>query len=271
MRALPIPTDARLHAVRVISEGLHRAAEVPVKLFETHIEEPLLLAYSNDHPQAQKLIAEIAQVALPTILGISNWLYRRFLEHEILNDVAVAMEAAARGDATPTQNREQDPVIAFVDLVGFTPLAADEGDLKAAGTATHFYDMLLDLSRAHGGRLVKMLGDGAMLTFPDGLSAVGAGLEMIREIPAGGLPLARVGLNRGPVVERSGDVYGLTVNTAARINDYARPNEVLLSASVLPDGAEGVDLEPIGEVTLKGIPRPISLFRARPMEGAGVP
>lgn len=268
MRALPVPLEARLHAIRVQSDGLQRAAEVPVKQFNAYIEQPLLQAYAKDHLEAQRLIAEIARAALPTTIGITNWLYGRFLEHEILKDVAVAMEGAARGDWSAAHSQEHDPVIAFVDLVGFTPLAADEGDVEAAGTATMFYDRLLDLARAHGGRLVKMLGDGAMLTFPNGVSAVAAGLEMARDIPAAGLPPARIGLNRGPVVEQSGDMYGLTVNLAARINEYARPNEVLLSASVLPDGAAGVDLEPIGDVTLKGIPRPVTLFRARAVENA---
>jgi class 3 adenylate cyclase len=54
------------------------------------------------------------------------------------------------------------------------------------------------------------------------------------------------------------------VNLAARITDYARPREVLLAESVIPDGAEGVELEEIGEVTLKGVAAPVRLFRARP-------
>jgi class 3 adenylate cyclase len=67
------------------------------------------------------------------------------------------------------------------------------------------------------------------------------------------------------VVTHAGDVFGLTVNVAARINDYARPREVLLSAAVVPDGVPGVELEEIGEVSLKGVQRPIVLLRARPV------
>jgi class 3 adenylate cyclase len=65
------------------------------------------------------------------------------------------------------------------------------------------------------------------------------------------------------VVVHAGDVFGLTVNVAARINEYARPREVLVSAAVAPDGIPGVDLEEIGEVTLKGVSRPTTLLRAR--------
>jgi class 3 adenylate cyclase len=67
------------------------------------------------------------------------------------------------------------------------------------------------------------------------------------------------------VVSHNGDLYGSTVNIAARINDYARPGEVLVSDAVLADdgGIEEVDLEEIGEVTLKGVPLPVLLHRAR--------
>jgi adenylate cyclase len=78
-----------------------------------------------------------------------------------------------------------------------------------------------------------------------------------------GVPPLRVGLHRGPVVAQSGDFYGSTVNLAARITDYARPNEVLVSASVLPESVDGIGLEEIGEVTLKGVAQPVRLLRAR--------
>jgi class 3 adenylate cyclase len=66
------------------------------------------------------------------------------------------------------------------------------------------------------------------------------------------------------VVAQSGDYYGSTVNLAARISDYARPNEVLVSASVFPEPVDGIELEEIGEVTLKGVAQPVHLSRARP-------
>jgi adenylate cyclase len=107
------------------------------------------------------------------------------------------------------------------------------------------------------------MGDGAMLFFDRGRSAVLTGLELIQLAPAIGLPPMRVGINRGPVVAQSGDYYGTTINVAARISDYARPNEVLLSQAVLPEGGGEIDLEEIGEVTLKGVAQPVRLFKAR--------
>ena len=172
------------------------------------------------------------------------------------------MELAVSGKA-PVLHREKDPAVAFVDLTGYTVLTADAGDQEAAELAQKFNDLLLDTTRKHGGRVVKTMGDGAMLFFDHGRHAVMTGLELTELGPTIGLPPLRVGINRGPVVAQSGDYYGTTINVAARISDYARPNEVLLSMAVLGEGTDGIDLEEIGEVTLKGVALPVRLFRAR--------
>jgi adenylate cyclase len=54
-------------------------------------------------------------------------------------------------------------------------------------------------------------------------------VELVDRLPRAGLPLARVGLHSGPVVFQNGDYFGRTVDIAARITDYARPGEVLVS------------------------------------------
>ena len=73
------------------------------------------------------------------------------------------------------------------------------------------------------GTLVKMLGDGAMLHFADPAAAVRSALDLVKAIPAAGLPPARFGISAGPVIQRDVDYFGQTVNVAARFVDYARP------------------------------------------------
>jgi adenylate cyclase len=110
---------------------------------------------------------------------------------------------------------------------------------------------------------VKLLGDGVMFHFPDPPDGVRCGLELVDRIPAAGLPTARVGLHSGPVVFQDGDYFGRTVNVAARIGDYARPGEVLVSEDVAAaDGSGTVRYDEVGPVSLKGLAAPITLYLA---------
>ena len=92
-----------------------------------------------------------------------------------------------------------------------------------------------------------------------------AALEMVQGVATHGLPPAHVGLHAGPVVFQEGDYFGRTVNIAARIAEYARPGEVLVSQEVV-HAAEGgpVTFTGIGPVELKGVPGTLRLYIAPP-------
>jgi adenylate cyclase len=77
-----------------------------------------------------------------------------------------------------------------------------------------------------------------------------------------------MGVNSGPVVFQDGNYFGRTVNVAARITDYARPGEVLVSDSVATatTGPHGVRYQPIGPIALKGVMTPVALHAAVPTE-----
>ena len=115
----------------------------------------------------------------------------------------------------------------FTDLVGFTALAASEGDDRAADVALEFASCVEPLAAEHGAEVVKRLGDGLMLRCPDAERAVRLGLCIVAEqnerVPV------RVGMHTGPAVERGGDWYGTTVNVAARLCAAAGGGEVLVS------------------------------------------
>jgi adenylate cyclase len=88
-------------------------------------------------------------------------------------------------------------------------------------------------------------------------------LELVERVPQLGLPRARMGMDSGPVVFQNGDYFGRTVNVAARITDYARPGEVLVSDEVAAaHDPEAIRYEPVGPVSLKGLTAPITLYRA---------
>jgi class 3 adenylate cyclase len=264
-----MPDEARYHSMRTTSEAVRRAAETQVQVFRQYVEEPILGACHQATPEGRKAISRIAEEAVPSIVALTHWLHRRHLEHTVLEAITSDMMEAVRERDT-SRSRTGDPAVIFVDLCGFTPLTDGAGDHRAAQIAATFEDVVIDTCRARGGRIVKMLGDGALLLFTDAAAAVQASLEIVQSVQRAGLPRARVGIHRGPVVAHAGDVFGLTVNVAARINEYARPREVLVSAEVAPDGIPGVELEEIGEVSLKGVPRPVTLLRAREYRPATV-
>jgi adenylate cyclase len=103
-----------------------------------------------------------------------------------------------------------------------------------------------------------------MFWFPNARAGVMAAVEMIGDLEAEGLPPAHVGLHAGPVVFQEGDYYGNTVNVAARIGEFARPGEVLVSQDVVDraDVGASIAFREIGAVDLKGVLEPIVLHGA---------
>jgi adenylate cyclase len=156
------------------------------------------------------------------------------------------------------------PAICFLDITGYTRLTEERGDAAAADLATKLARLVRRSSQEHGGRPVKWLGDGVMFYFHEPGGAVLAALEMVEGVANHDLPPAHVGLHAGPVVFQDGDYFGRTVNLAARIADYARPGEVVVSQEVVEaaDGAP-VSFEEIGPVELKGIKGALRLHTAR--------
>jgi class 3 adenylate cyclase len=157
------------------------------------------------------------------------------------------------------------PAIAFLDLTGFTTLTEERGDAAAAELASTLAVLVQEASREHGGEVIKWLGDGVMFHFEEPAEGVRCALELVERAPGAVEVPARVGVNAGPVVFQGGDYFGRTVNVAARIADYARPREVLVSQDVV-DAAppEGVRFELIGDIVLKGLTTPVTLHRALP-------
>jgi adenylate cyclase len=152
----------------------------------------------------------------------------------------------------------------FLDITGYTRLTEERGDEAAADLAARLAGLVRRSAQEHGGTPVKWLGDGVMFYFREPAAAVLAALEMVAVVGSHGLPPAHVGIHAGPVVFQEGDYFGRTVNLAARIAEYARPGEVLVSQEVV-DAADAapVSFVEIGPVELKGVPGALRLHIAR--------
>jgi len=155
------------------------------------------------------------------------------------------------------------PAVCFLDIAGYTRPTEEGGDEAAADLAERLAILVRRCSQQHGGQPVKWLGDGVMFFFPDPGQGVVAALDMVEGVATEGLPPARVGIHAGPVVFQEGDYFGRTVNVAARIAEYARPGEVLVSQEVV-DAAKGtpVTFTETGPVELKGVSGTLRLHSA---------
>ena len=122
----------------------------------------------------------------------------------------------------------------FADVAGSTRLYEQWGDARALAMMTRCLDLARDVAHQHGGRLVKTIGDEAMLVFPtaDGAGAAASAIQSRMSDLVGADDLAfRIGFHLGPAIERDGDVFGDSVNIAARLVALAKGGQVILSAS----------------------------------------
>jgi adenylate cyclase len=248
-----------------MGENLRRLAEAQVHFFTASIIGGMI---ANDIPplKAWELSTAMGKEMRPMFRELLVWVYERHQETYILEDVIEHMENVLRGQ-TPARSRVRDHAIAFLDLSGFTRLTEERGDEVAAELAAALADLVQDASLPHGGRPVKLLGDGVMFHFPQAAAAVGCALELVERAPAEGLPPAHVGVSVGPVVFRDGDYFGRTVNIAARVADRAGPHEVFVTDEVVAASAGVAKFTRVGEFELKGVALPLSLHRAERPEG----
>lgn len=152
---------------------------------------------------------------------------------------------------------------AFIDLSGFTALTEKEGDAEAVQVLARFRQAVRQVSSERAVRVAKWLGDGAMLVGVDREALVEAivAIETLISDGIADLPL-RAGIASGPVILFEGDDYiGSAVNIAARLCDLAEPGHVLAPASIVSDALVNTQVEPLGEVEIRGLQAPIEVVR----------
>jgi adenylate cyclase len=144
---------------------------------------------------------------------------------------------SASGDDVDDESRAHDLAVCFTDLQGFTKFTATEGDVAASRLLTEHYRMAGPIVRSRGGRVVKRLGDGLMMTFPEPTAAVLAAVELVEAPPE---PLrVRAGLHVGEVLIERADIVGHVVNVAARVAEVAAADEVLVSRELCDALSDG--------------------------------
>ncbi|MBC8021965.1 MAG: adenylate/guanylate cyclase domain-containing protein [Burkholderiales bacterium] len=126
----------------------------------------------------------------------------------------------------------------FVDVSGSTRLYETAGDAAAHAAIDKCIGIFRSKTQESGGRVVKTIGDEVMAVFDDAGPAADAAVEMQlaiqEEAPVGDATLGvRIGFHHGTVVEREGDVFGDTVNIAARLSALASKGQIMTSRETI--------------------------------------
>jgi adenylate cyclase len=268
LRAQRVFPDAGLDPETLVAatgffgENLRRLAESQVSFFVANVMEPMLRAGRSPQDvldEASPLSASLQ----PTAEVVVRWLHRRHFENYAMQEAVQLVERTMEEAGFAPPRPPAPPAIAFLDLSGYTRLTETSGDEAAAKLGGELNQLVRRAAQANDGRAVKLLGDGVMFYFADPVCAVRSGLQLVDMARETGLPEPRVGASAGPVVYRDGDYFGRTVNVAARITDYARPREVLVSAEVVAaSDASDFEFQSIGAPLLKGLAEPVALYRA---------
>jgi adenylate cyclase len=185
--------------------------------------------------------------------ALAEWLTRRHMSRAIDDYSIQATEGVLAASGYVPERPTVEPAIAFLDLTGFAGLTQEHGDRIAAEMALRLADLASRTVALHRGRVVKLLGDGVLMHFRDVIDAVEAALDLIDRLSASDLPPGHVGIAHGPIVARDGDVFGRTVNLAARISDVATSGAVYLPAATATGLADRYSVTPAGTATLQGL------------------
>lgn len=229
---------------------LHGQPELRDTAVEVGIIDRKWLEEPGHHPVSNSTTLEVVQ---------------RFLERSVEQKpsalAAIGLNAIQmlswEGDGAPKDGLAVEMAVAFTDLEGFTRYTAQAGDDAAMALLGDHHRIVGPIIRSRGGRIVKRLGDGLMLSFPSPEAALLACIELVPTSPD---PLRlRAGIHFGEVVSTRDDIIGHTVNVAARVAESAKGGQIAVTAQVRDAAGElrGVHFTRARRRSFKGVTEPV--------------
>jgi class 3 adenylate cyclase/tetratricopeptide (TPR) repeat protein len=174
--------------------------------------------------------------------------------------------------AAPRVDRRLTAVLA-ADVVGYSRLVQRDEQGTLDRLKAHRKELVEPLVAEHGGRVVKLTGDGILCEFPSAVHAVACAVAIQRgmaereaAVPEAERIRFRIGINVGDVVHEGGDIFGDGVNVAARLEALAEPGGVLLARNVHNQVKDKLAFrfEPAGRHRVKNIAEPVEVWRVVP-------
>jgi adenylate cyclase len=249
-----LPEEGLLQVARTIGMGTARIAEANRELIVRTLMRP-----GDTERDLALRFAGAADAMLPLFEPVLLYAQRAHLLEQVRRDVIGAADlASGEMGATP------EVAVCFADLVGFTKLGEEIATEELGLVAGRLEEMATVVAEPPV-RLVKLIGDAAMLVSPEADLMVSAALRLVEAADEEGeeFPRLRAGIAYGSTLVQSGDYYGRPVNLASRLTAVARPGSVLVDANTKEAAPEGFEYSFAGERRLKGFDSKTKLFRVR--------
>jgi adenylate cyclase len=203
-------------AARAAGQSLSRLAEWEIGLLNDYLASRV----EDGHQEADEAtVLRFAETILPMMDQLHSYIWRRHI-------AAFAGRALA---ASSDELVSRALVVGFADVVGYTRLTRNLTETELTRLIDRFESMATDVIATAAGRVVKTLGDEVMFVTDDPVAAATIGFGLLDGINVDReLPDLRIGMARGNVLTRFGDVYGPVVNIASRLTSAAKPGTVLV-------------------------------------------
>ncbi|GAA4537738.1 adenylate/guanylate cyclase domain-containing protein [Pseudonocardia xishanensis] len=240
--AAGLPEDVRETVIRAIAQSMSRLADWQVGMLARMVADGVAAG------GASRSAVVDAAALLPLLERAQTYIWRRH--------VAAAVSRFIVGPLDESESARTHPLaVGFADMVGFTRTTRRRSPAELAEMIERFEAATTEAITGNGGRIVKTVGDEVLFVADDARTAARVAVALraaVRAEPA--LPALRIGLAAGEVLQRFGDVYGETVNIAARLTTHARPDTVLVDRTVadaLRDDPE-LPIRPLRPVQVRG-------------------
>ena len=235
--------EPALQFTRALGTSTAAIAEAAISLFAVSVAEPMRAAGASSVEYAERvreatLVFTTARSALDVMMRLQF-------------DEAVDRLTGQWGDTTELPRDQVQLTIAFVDLADSTRLTISAEPTAFAAAVRDFEGSAAEAAARHGARLVKLIGDSAMIAAPDAARVADAAVDLVATIAHDDrFRGAHGGIASGLVVARNGDYFGPPANLAARLTEVSEPGEILCDAATA--AMLGNQAVPAGSRILRG-------------------
>ncbi|PYI38309.1 adenylate/guanylate cyclase domain-containing protein [Arthrobacter psychrolactophilus] len=189
----------------------------------------------SDAEARRAVVSELPNLIAP-LEELLIYSYRRQLNAGIQRLAVRAQEGLAASELGRDGDEDDAPLplaraVGFADMVSYTSLSRRMNEKTLARLVQRFENICAEIISVGGGRLVKTIGDEVLFNCETPVAGAQISLALAEAMAADDfLPEARVAMVWGRVLSRLGDIYGPTVNLAARLTSLAEPGTVLIDS-----------------------------------------